>query len=89
LLQQFREGTADENLFTREARTDVFPARAQRIARLLNVLGTVNKIELTERTKEGERTYGYQLTFQNGTRFFRITLTADDKIADLVFIDDF
>jgi CubicO group peptidase (beta-lactamase class C family) len=89
LLQQFREGTADENLFTREARADVFPARAERMARLLKFLGPVSKIELAERAQEGERTYGYQLTFQNGTRFFRVTLTTDNKISDLAFIDDF
>jgi hypothetical protein len=89
LLQQFRDGTADENLFTRDARADVFPARAERIGRLLKFLGAVNKIELAERKKNGDRTYGYQLTFQNGTRFFKITLTADNKIADLAFIDDF
>jgi CubicO group peptidase (beta-lactamase class C family) len=89
LIQQFREGTADENLFTREARADVFPTRAQRIARLLKVLGAANKIELAERSKDGERTYGYQVTFENGSRLFRVTLTADDKISDLAFIDDF
>ena len=90
LLQQFREGTTDENLFTREARAEVFPTRAERMVRFLKVIGALNKVELAERSmKDGDRVYGYQLTFQNGIRFMRMALTTDNKISDLAFIDDF
>jgi len=90
LLQQFREGTADENLFTREARAEVFPARAQRMVRFLNLVGPLNKVELAEKSmKDGDRVYGYQLTFQNGVRFMRMSLTTDNKVSDLAFMDDF
>jgi CubicO group peptidase (beta-lactamase class C family) len=90
LIDQFRQGTADENLFTREARLDVFPARAERMVRFLKLIGALNKVELTEKwMKDGDRVYGYQLTFQNGVRFMKMALTTDNKISDLAFIDDF
>ena len=90
LQQQLTQGAVDQNSFTAELRAEFFPARAERIARLLKSLGTLNKMELVERNgKDDYRVYGYQLTFQSGTRFFRISLTEENKIAELAFIDDF
>src|SRR5438034_7721474 len=83
LLEKLTQGTADPNLFIPEARADFFPARSERIARLLKSLGTLNKIQLVERIDKDEyHTYGYQLVFQNGTRFFRLSLTKENKIAE-------
>jgi len=90
LLGKLTEGAADSNLFTPEARTFFFPARAARVAGLLKSLGTLNKMQLVERTDKNEyRVYGYELSFQNGTRFFRLSLTKENKITELVLFDDF
>jgi len=90
LLQKFAEGTADPNVFTPEGRAEFPPARAERVSRLLKSLGSLTKMELVERgEKGGYRVYGYQLLYEKGTRFFRMNLTQDTKIAELAFIDDF
>jgi len=90
LLQKLAEGTADPNVFTTEGRAEFPPARAERVSRLLKSLGSLTKMELVERSeKDGHRVYGYQLLYEKGTRFFRMNLTQDTKIAELAFIDDF
>ncbi|HEV8368096.1 MAG TPA: serine hydrolase domain-containing protein [Pyrinomonadaceae bacterium] len=90
LIQKFAEGTADPNAFTPEGRAEFFPVRSERVARLLKSLGGLTKMELVERVeKDGYRVYGYQLSYEKGTRFFRMNLTQDSKIAELAFIDDF
>jgi len=90
LVQKLSEGTSDPNSFTTELRGEIFPARAERVARLLKSLGTLNKLELVERGEKGDfRVYGYQLTFQNGSRFLKMSLTKESKIAEIAFIDDF
>jgi len=90
LVQKLSEGTSDPNSFTTELHGEIFPARAERVARLLKSLGTLNKLELVERGEKGDfRVYGYQLTFQNGSRFLKMSLTKESKIAEIAFIDDF
>jgi CubicO group peptidase (beta-lactamase class C family) len=90
LVQKFSQGTADPNSFTRDLRAQVFPARAERLSGLLKSMGTLNKLELVERGEKGEyRVYGYQLAFQNGSRFLKMSLTKESKIAEIAFIDDF
>ena len=90
LAQKLAQGTADKNLFTTELSAQFFPARAERIARLLKSLGTLQTLELVERSdKEDKRIYGYQLSFQNGSRLMKMSLTKDNKIADFALIDDF
>jgi CubicO group peptidase (beta-lactamase class C family) len=90
LAQKLAQGTADKDLFTTELSAQFFPARAERIARLLKSLGTLQKLELVERSdKEDKRIYGYQLSFQNGSRLMKMSLTKDNKIADFALIDDF
>jgi len=90
LVQKLSEGSADPNSFTSESRGEIFPARVERVARLLKSLGTLNTLDLVERGEKGAfRTYGYQLTFQNGSRFLKMSLTKDSKIAEIGFTDDF
>ena len=90
LLQKFTDGSADQNLFTLALRAELFPLRADRISRLLKSLGSLNKMELIERSeKDGSRLYGYQLYFQNGTRLWRFTLTKDNQVAETFLIDDY
>ena len=90
LLEKLTQGTADPNLFTPDERAEFFPARSERSARLLKSLGPLNKIRLVERAEKNEyRVYGYELFFQNGTRFFRLSLTKENKIAELLTYDDF
>jgi len=90
LLQKLSAGTLDPNLFVPQLRAELFPARAERVGRLLKSLGTPTKIELTDRAeKDGNRVYGYQLTFPNNSRFLKLSLTGDNKIAEISFIDDF
>ena len=90
LLQKLTDGTADQNLFTIALRADLFPARAERISRLLKSLGTLSKMELVERgEKEGARMYGYELYFQNGTRLWRLSLTKDNQVSETFLIDDY
>jgi hypothetical protein len=90
LLQKFTDGTAEQSLFTAQLRAELFPARAERISRLLKSLGTLNKMELVERTeKDGQRVYGYQLYFQNGTRLWKLTLTKENVVSETFLIDDY
>jgi CubicO group peptidase (beta-lactamase class C family) len=90
LLEKLTQSTAEANLFTPDAHTEFFPARAERIARLLKSLGTLNKIQLVERSDKDEyRVYGYDLFFQNGRRYFRLSLTKENKIAEMLTQDDF
>ncbi len=84
LLQEFIKGTADPNLFTKEAQATIFPDRAKRIGEFLKTLGTLNKIQLFERKDEDEiRVYRYQLVFQNSNLLFTLSLTKESKIAGL------
>ena len=86
VLLQFSKDAADSNLFTENARAEIFPVRAKEISRRLNSLSipiaVISMMELTERREEnGLRIYRYLLT--DVTRAFDCTvkLTRDDKIA--------
>lgn len=89
LLDKLTQNTADQDLFTSDMRSELFPARAERISRLLKTLGALNEIQLVERRESGEmRIYFYGLTFQNGARLLKLGLTKDKKIADISLSDD-
>jgi hypothetical protein len=90
LVDKLTLGNADPNLFTAEMRADSFSARTERVARLLKSLGPITKMDLVERSdKDGARVYGYQISFQNGSRFLKLSMTTEKKIAELAFVDDF
>jgi D-alanyl-D-alanine carboxypeptidase len=88
LLQKLTEGSADQNQFAAALKAEFFPARAERLSRLLKSLGTLNRFQLVERTdKDGDRAYGYELLFQNGQRVFRLTLSNENKITEIALSD--
>jgi CubicO group peptidase (beta-lactamase class C family) len=90
LLQKLAQGTASPDLFTSDARSEFFPARAERIKRLLTSLGPLEKMQLVERSeRDGFQVYGYQLSYKNGSRFFKVSLTKENKIGELFLYDDF
>ena len=90
LLQNLTDGNADQNSFTIERRAELFPVRAERISRLLKSLGTLEKMELVERSeKDGVRSYGYELYFKNGSRLWRVSLTKDNQVSETFLIDDY
>jgi len=90
LIQKLTSSRADLNSFIPALRTDLSATRGERITRLLKSLGPLNKIELVERSeKDGSRIYGYRLSFENGSRFFKLLINHENKISDLAFIDDF
>lgn len=88
LLQNFIKGTADPNLFTKEARDGIFPDKAKQLGEFLKKLGTLNKIRLVERKEENDtrgyrQVYNYQLVFQNSTLLLKLSLTKEGEIAGL------
>jgi len=90
LVDKLTLGNADPNSFTAEMRADSFSVRTERVARLLKSLGPITRMDLVERSdKDGARVYGYQITFQNGSRFLKLSMTTENKIAALAFVDDF
>jgi CubicO group peptidase (beta-lactamase class C family) len=85
---QFAKGTADPDLFTPEARANIFPDQAKQIGESLNSLSLPVAIiyanELIGRREEnGLRVYRYVMTDLGKTLFCTVTLTKDDKIASL------
>jgi hypothetical protein len=89
LLQKLTDGTADQNQFAPELRAELFPARAERLSRLLKSLGTLNSFDLVERnSKDEERIYLYQAVYQNGKRILRMTLSQDQKITGIALVDE-
>jgi CubicO group peptidase (beta-lactamase class C family) len=88
VLLQLAKGKADPNLFTPEARANVFPDQAKQIGESLNSLSLPVAIiytnELIGRREENRlRVYRYVMTDLGKTLFCRVTLTKDDKIASL------
>jgi CubicO group peptidase (beta-lactamase class C family) len=84
LLQDLVKGTADPNLFTKEARDAIFPDRAREAGEFLKSLGAMNKIQLIDRRDEGAlRLYRYQLIFPETKVMIGMSLTKDNKIAGL------
>jgi len=87
-LLQFAKGKADSNLFTLEARAEIFPNQAEQIGKWLNLLSNPITIiysnELIERREEnGLRVYRYLLNDLETTLFCTVKLTKDGKIASL------
>jgi len=88
VLLQFAKGTTGSNLFTTEARAEIFPDRAEQIGKQLNLLSNpiaiIYSSELIERREEhGGRVYLYMLNDLGTTLFCKVKLTKDDKIANL------
>src|SRR5262249_47467867 len=84
LLQKFAEGTTDPNLFTPEARAELFPDKAKQAGAFLKSLGALGLVELVERKEEGgNRVYRYRLAFKEAILFCTLWLTREDKIAGI------
>ncbi len=84
---QFAKGAADSELFTPEARTEIFPDRAKQFGESLNLLSlpiaVIYTNELIERREENDlRVYRYFLNDMTKTLSCTVKLTKDDKIAD-------
>jgi CubicO group peptidase (beta-lactamase class C family) len=89
LLMKLTDGTADQNQFAPELRAELFPARAERLSRLLKSLGPLKSFELVERSsKDEERIYLYQVVFQNGKRLLRMMLSQDQKLTGINLVDE-
>ena len=87
-LLQLARGTVDPLVFTTEARAKLFPVAAKQFGDKLNSLSlpiaNIFTNELIGRRQEnGLRVYRYAITDLGQTLFCRVTLTKDDKIADL------
>jgi CubicO group peptidase (beta-lactamase class C family) len=88
LFQKLTEGTADQNQFAPELRSEFFPGRAERLSRFLKSLGPLKSLQLVERiVKNGERSFGYHAVFQSGERLFRFMLSNENKITNLAVVD--
>jgi CubicO group peptidase (beta-lactamase class C family) len=84
VLLKFADGTADQGLFTPEARAAIFPERAAQAAGFLKELGALRTIELVGRTEQdGHRLYQYRVAYEAATLLVGVTLTKEDKIAGL------
>jgi len=87
-LLHFSKGTADQTLFTPEARVNIFPDQAKQIGERLNSLSLpialfYTNVLIERREEDGLRTYRYAMNDLKGTLFCTVKLTADNKIADL------
>jgi CubicO group peptidase (beta-lactamase class C family) len=87
-LNELAEGRPTLDLYTPEARAALFPDRAKKIGEQLAALSLPVAIiavgQLVERREEnGLRTYRYALTDLGTTLFATVSLTKDDKIADV------
>lgn len=90
LEEKLALGTVEANSFTAALSAEFFPSRAERLSRQLKSLGQLKTFQLVERSDNDEsRVFGYQLSFQNGSRFMKISLTKENKIADFSLVDDF
>ena len=82
LLRKFAEGTPDTNLFTPEAKALLFPERAKSFGEYLKPLGTLDEVQLIERTtEEGNRNYRYRLVYKDAALLFTLKLDSESKTA--------
>ena len=87
VLLQFSKNSAEQNLFTPDAKSKIFPERAGQIGEQLNLLSipiaVIMTNELAERREEnGLRVYRYSLNDLTRSLSCTVKLTKDDKIAD-------
>lgn len=84
LLLKTVAGTLDPELFTTQARAFIFPDRAKFAGEFLKPFGALDRIELVERSDEGElRAYRYRIVYKEATLFFTLTLNKEGKIAGM------
>lgn len=88
VLLQLARGTADPDLFTPEARANIFPDRAKQFGEKLNSLSLPVAIIYTNelighREENGLRVYRYAMTDLGKTVFANVALTKENKIASL------
>ena len=89
LLPEIVDGKAKPERFTEEAQKRLFPDEIQELGPALREFGELKKLELMERTEEGERrNYRYRATFPNLTLMISVGLTKDNKIARLNFSEE-
>jgi hypothetical protein len=85
ILQKIGAGKLEASPFTTEAWEQISPNLAQG-REFLDSVGTLNAIELLERTEQdGNRLHRYRLIFNDANLFYSVTLTKDGKIAALRF----
>jgi len=81
LIDMIRQGKLTPAEFA-YVRAGFFPGAAKSYENQLRQLGPVQKLALFERTEIGDdRLYLYQVVFGNGTRFVRLGLAPDGKVA--------
>jgi N-acyl-D-amino-acid deacylase len=81
LLDTIREGklTPDELAYVRAG---FFPDAAELYRKQLQTLGPQQKLVLLDRRELGDdRVYTYEVAFANGSRYVRVALAPDDKVA--------
>lgn len=88
VLLQFARGTANPDLFTPEARANIFPDRAKQLGETLNSLSLPVAIIYTNeligrREENGLRVYRYAMIDLGKTVFANVALTKENKIASL------
>ncbi|HEV2915855.1 MAG TPA: serine hydrolase domain-containing protein [Pyrinomonadaceae bacterium] len=84
VLQKTVEGTLARELFTTDAQAVIFPDAARRAGEFLKTLGPLTSVTLVERKEEGGlRAYRYRLVFKDATLFCLLSLTKENKIADI------
>jgi CubicO group peptidase (beta-lactamase class C family) len=84
LMLSAAAGTMDTSLFTAEARTAIFPARAAQAITILSQFGPLQSFELIERSEvEGNRVYRYRASYPDNAILVRMVLNGEGKIAAL------
>jgi CubicO group peptidase (beta-lactamase class C family) len=81
-VERIRNGNADPEAFTPEARTESFSEGIQDMQLYLKEAGPVRNVEQIERKEEGEfRIYRYRLTGADSSCLLNVRLNKDGKIA--------
>jgi CubicO group peptidase (beta-lactamase class C family) len=89
LLGEIADGKAKPDEFTAEAQKRLFPDEMQELGPALKEFGELKRLELMERTEEGERrNYRYRAQFPNLTLMISVGLTKENKIARLNFSEE-
>jgi D-alanyl-D-alanine carboxypeptidase len=84
LLLSVVEDKADQELFTPEARADIFPDKAKQAGAFLKTLGALKSLEPVEQEKtDTERRYRYRVTYADTKLLCNLVLNKEGKIASI------
>lgn len=84
LLLSTVEGKTDPELFTAEARADIFPDKVKQAEAFLKTLGELKSVEPMEQEKtDTERRYKYLLTYADMKLLCNLVLNREGKIAGI------